>query len=389
MSKYHSLINKFINSTISPDEREVLERWVLESEGNRTFFKDRLKDSSRKLSVDFDADLAYQRFTETLKSKNKSPQRSQTIFKYAAVLLVLLAIGFIAKQQLASSRTQKLIKVVETEKEKPFGNDIIIKLPDGTTKVLNSEESEIVTDAEGNVIASKDKNSLAFGKSKTNVKNTPEFNEVYIPYGQTFKLKLSDGTLVWLNVGSRLRFPQSFVNSDNNRIVYLEGEAFFDVAKNKDRPFIVNAHEVDVKVLGTQFNISSYETDNYIATTLVEGSVSVYETRTPENNMQLTPSFQVKYDKFGNNFSKAKVDTDLYTAWMQDRLVIDNLKFSEILVRLERRFFVKFVNNAESLNDEIYKGEFEDEDIESILKTISLSTHFNYEINQNVITITE
>ncbi|WP_373516543.1 FecR domain-containing protein, partial [Pricia sp.] len=79
----------------------------------------------------------------------------------------------------------------------------------------------------------------------------------------------------------------------------------------------------------------------------------------------------------------------IYTAWMQDRLVIDNLKFSEILVRLERRYSVKFVNRAVSLNDEIYKGEFVNEDIESVLKTISLSTPFSYEINQNVITITK
>ena len=203
------------------------------------------------------------------------------------------------------------------------------------------------------------------------------------------RLKLSDGTLVWLNAGSKLRFPQSFVDADKNRMVYLEGEAFFDVAKNRERPFIVNTQEVDVKVLGTKFNISSYDTDDYIATTLVEGSVGVYETRTPENGIYLTPSFQANYDKFGNNFSKTEVDTDIYTAWMQDRLVIDNLKFSEILVRLERRYSVKFVNKAESLNDEIYKGEFVNEDIESVLKTISLSTPFKYEINQNVITITK
>lgn len=389
MSKYHLLIDKFINSTISPDEREVLERWVRQSESNQTFFKNRLKDSGRRLSVDFDADLAYQRFTESLKSKKKSPRLYHRIFKYAAVLAVMLAIGFIAKQQLASDDSKTSIKVVETEEKTPIGDDIVIKLADGSTKILNSEGHEVVTDAKGNVVANKGENSLTFEESNTIDKNTPAYNEVYIPYGQTFKLKLSDGTLVWLNAGSKLRFPQSFAITDTDRIVYLEGEAFFDVAKNKDRPFIVNAQEVDVRVLGTRFNISSYDTDNYIATTLVEGSVNVYETRTPDNVVQLTPSFQVKYDKFGNNFSKTKVDTNLYTAWMHNRLVIDNLKFSEILVRLERRFFVKFVNNAESLNDEIYKGEFEDENIEAILKTISLSTPFNYEINQNVITITE
>lgn len=387
MSQHHLLIDRFIDGSISTEEREILERWVLENEANMSFFKSRLKESGRKTSVNFDADLAYRRFSETLKSKKKTP-RPCTILKYAAVLVILFAVGFLAKLQLLPNSSGTSITVVENDKKAPDGNDIVIKLADGTTKVLNPEGNDKVTDADGNIVATKGKNSLTFDGAKERVGNTPVYNEVFIPYGQIFKLKLSDGTLVWLNAGSRLRFPQTFVNADKTRMVYLEGEAFFDVAKNRDRPFIVNTHEVDVKVLGTKFNISSYETDDYIATTLVEGSVGVYETGTPENGTRLIPGFQANYDKFGNSFSKTKVDTYIYTAWMEDRLVIDNLKFSEILVRLERRYAVKFVNRAESLNDEIYKGEFEDEDIESVLETISLSTPFNYEINQNMIIIT-
>lgn len=389
MSQYHLLIDKFIDGSISSEEREILERWVLENEANMSFFKSCLKESKRRIPADFDADLAYRRFSETLKSKKKAPKPFRTKLKYAAVIVLLLSIGVLAKRQLFPDSSETSITVVESDKKAPVGNDIVIKLADGTTKVLNSEGNETVTDANGNIVATKGGNSLAFDDAKELAGNSPIYNEVFIPHGQIFKLKLSDGTLVWLNAGSKLRFPQSFVDSDENRMVYLEGEAFFDVAKNRDRPFVVNTQEVDVKVLGTKFNISSYETDDYIATTLTEGSVGVYETRTPENGIRLIPSFQASYDKFGNNFSKAKVDTDIYTAWMQDRLVIDNLKFPEILVRLERRYAVKFVNNAESLDDEIYKGEFVDEDIESVLKTISLSTPFSYEIDQNVITITK
>ncbi|SDF18101.1 FecR family protein [Pricia antarctica] len=389
MSQYHLLIDKFIDGSISSEEREVLERWVLENEANMSFFKSRLKESNRRIPADFDADLAYRRFSETLKSKKKAPEPFRTILKYAAVLVILFSIGVLAKRQLFPKSSGSSVTVVENDKDAPVGNDIVIKLADGTTKVLNSEGNETVMDADGTIVATKGGNSLTFDGAKELAGNTPIYNEVYIPYGQIFRLKLSDGTLVWLNAGSKLRFPQGFVDADKNRMVYLEGEAFFDVAKNSDRPFIVNTQEVDVKVLGTKFNISSYETDDHIATTLVEGSVGVYETRIPENGIRLIPSFQANYDKFGNSFTKAKVDTDIYTAWLQDRLVIDNLNFPEILVRLERKYSVKFVNKAESLNDEIYKGEFMDEDIESVLKTIALSTPFSYEINQNVITITK
>lgn len=387
MHKYHLLINKFIDNTISAEERKVLERWVLESETNMTFFKKSVKESRRKTSADFDADLAYRRFSEILKSKKSTRKPFRKTLKYAAIFAVLLTIGFLMKQQLLNKTKKTTISVVEKEGKPSLENEIVIKLADGTTKILNSTSNEVVTDAKGNIVANQAKNSIAFDAARESVSSSPIYNEIYIPYGEIFKLKLSDGTIVFLNAGSKLRFPQSFDYTDNKRTVYLEGEAFFDVAKNKNKPFIVNTQEVDVKVLGTKFNITSYENDDYIATTLIEGSVSVYENRTPDNRMQLTPSFQANYDKFGNNFRKAKVDVDGYTAWMQNRLVIDNLKFSEILVRLERRYAVKFVNKTQDLNDELYQGEFVDEDIASVLKTISMSSPFTYEINQNIVTI--
>ncbi len=389
MSKFHLLVDKFIDSSISQEEREVLERWIQENENNMAFFKSRLKESNRMILADFDTDSAYLRFLETLKSRKKTSRSFHPMLKYAAILILLLTVGFFAKRQLFDHSPQTSIKVVENHEEMDLGNDIVVKLADGTTKVLSPDGKEEVTDAQGGIVARKEEHTITFDKAKEETGNSTRYHEIFIPFGRTFQMKLSDGTRVWLNAGSKLRFPQSFVNSDKNRIVYLEGEAFFNVVKNKDKPFIVNTREIDVEVLGTQFNISSYDTDDYIATTLVEGAVKVYETRTPENGILLSPNFQTNYNKFANHFNKAEVDTDVYTAWMQGRLVIDNLKFSEILVRLERRYFVKFVNRAEHLNDEIYKGEFVDEDIESVLKTIALSTSFNYEINQNIITITQ
>lgn len=388
MHKYHLLIDKFMNGTISPIERKALEKWVWDTETNMSIFKIYVKENYRKISGDFDSDLAYERFFETVKSKKSSSNRFSTLLKYAAVFTVLLTVGFIAKKILISNVSQTTIKVVENEKKTYLGNEIVIKLADGTTKILSSAENEVVSDTNGNIVAIVGRNSIAFDSIQQPVKTASIYNEIFIPNGEIFKLKLSDGTLVWLNAGSKLRFPQSFDNTDNNRTVYLEGEAFFEVKKNKNKPFIVNTQEVDVKVLGTKFNITSYENDDYIATTLVEGSVSVYENRTPDNGVILTPSFQANYNKFGNNFIKEKVDIDNYTAWMHNRLVINNLKFSEILVKLERRYSVKIINNAENLKDEFFEGEFVDEDIKSVLKTISISTPFSYEINQNIITIT-
>ncbi len=385
MFKNRLLINKFLNKSISEKERKVLENWILESEVNMTFFKNRIKESNQKGSVDFDSGLAYQRFNTAIRPKARV---LYTIFRHAAVLAALLSIGFLAKRTFVDNSAQTTLKADNGENNKPNEGNIVITLSDGSIKVITSESGETVMDGEGNIVANKEGNLLAYRSIGSS--NRPiVFNEVFIPYGQTFKLKLSDGTLVWLNAGSKLRFPQSFNSAQENRTVYLEGEAFFHVTKNEDKPFIVNTGEVDIKVLGTKFNISSYKSDNSIATTLVEGSVSVYETRTHKNELRLTPSFQATYDKFENSFSKVMVDTDIYTAWMQNKLIIDNLEFSEILKRLERMHHVTIINKADNLNNETYKGEFVDEDIESTLKTISLSTPFKYTIDQNVITITE
>ncbi len=389
MSKYDKLIEKFIDGKLSDQERETLKKWVLEKEQNRTFFKNAIRDSRKELAQDFNAASAFQKFSKTVYTKKTAPNTFYAVLKYAAVITILVTTGFFVKQEFSGDKNNTVITSIGKQIDLSEGSEIIIKLADGTTKILSSTGTETISDATGKVIARHGGNEMVFDNRKELTETEAIFNEVYIPYGQTFKLTLSDGTLVWLNAGSRLRFPQKFIASDKERVVYLEGEGFFEVTKNMDAPFIVNTQEVDVKVLGTKFNISSYGSDHTIATTLVEGSVSVYETRLPENAMLLTPNYQANYNKFENNFSQRKVNTEVFTAWMENRFVIDNLTFSEILTKLERRHQVKFVNNAKKLGDEVYKGEFENEGIESVLETISLSTPFQYEIQQNIITISD
>lgn len=388
MSKHDLLIDKFIGGTLSSDEREVLKEWLLADESNMSHFKNRLKETSREISVDFDAEQAYEKFISRIKPSTNRPKAYFTLLKYAAIITVLISIGFLAKQRYGEVQINSLNKTVDKQNQSSIENEVVIKFSDGSTRKLTENDQDVTAD-DGVVVASKKGNTLSFEVDEEMKEGETQFHEVFIPNGQTFKLKLSDGTLVWLNAGSKLRFPSHFSKREEERMVYLEGEAFFEVSENKNHPFIVNTQEVDIKVLGTKFNVSSYDTDENIATTLVEGAVSVYETRSPENEILLSPNFQANYHKFGNSFDKTKVNTDNYTAWMQGRLIIDNLKFSEILQRLERRYAVKFVNNAVGLENEIYKGEFTDEKIESVLKTISLSTPFRFEINQNIITISE
>ncbi|MEX0314028.1 MAG: FecR family protein [Allomuricauda sp.] len=265
----------------------------------------------------------------------------------------------------------------------------MISLADGTQQIITADGATELVDKDGNTIAKKQAQGLDFSLADNEQSQNLIFNEVYVPYGQTFNLTLSDGTKVWLNAGTRLKFPQNLNATAQNRIVYLDGEAYFDVTRDENRPFIVNAENLDIQVLGTQFNVSAYKSDGNIATTLVEGAVNVYENSNPDAKILLTPSYQAAFSKEQGTLTKRKVDTRIYTSWMENKLIIDNLSFQEILDKLERTHNVSITNNATHLNDEVFKGEFEREDIQTILGTIASSTPFTYKIENNVITISK
>ncbi|MFD2828231.1 FecR family protein [Leeuwenhoekiella polynyae] len=379
------LINKLLKGTISSKEKLELKKWVLEDPDHLEVFKKKIQKYNPDSSIDFNAEKAYQKFISATKAKKQTPKLTYRLLKYAAVFALLFTIGYQVKEYTSEKLVNENVTLHENTLDPK--DEIIITLADGTQKVISTKNDNQIKDKEGNIVAKNDHNSLSFLANESSSSEKLVYNEIYIPFGEKFKIILSDGTTVHLNSGSKLRFPQRFVSSLAERKVFLEGEGFFEVTKNAKKPFIVNAKDIDVKVLGTKFNVSSYDTNESVTATLVEGAVSVYRNSTPEEELRLTPSYQASYNKKDGKLDKAVVDTDIYTAWMQGKLIINNLKFSEILIKLERMYDVKFINKAKNLDNEIFKGEFNNEDLETILKTIELSTPFNYEKNNNVITI--
>lgn len=388
MKNNDELIQKFLDGTISLKERELLKVWVNKSEKNSLLFKEEIKSKEGFRDVGFDSDVAFEKFTKQIQKKTDTQKSKFGLLKYAAVITIIIASAIFLKLRTAENETNLSNTIVESSKIKPANiEEITITLADGTTRTIGTKEEVSVLDANGTLIANQSNGSLNYqGKASSN-EGKIVFNEIFIPNGQQFKLKLSDGTIVWLNSGSRLRFPQNFLNSEDTRTVYLEGEGFFDVTSNKDKPFIVNSQNINIKVLGTRFNVSSYANDNAIATTLVEGAVNIYQAGDTEHVLKLQPSYQATFNKADKSLKKEKVDTYLHTGWMLKKLYINNLKFSEILKRLERSHNVTFINKYPELDKEVFNGEFENEPLEAILKTITLSTPFAYTVEQNTITI--
>jgi transmembrane sensor len=208
-----------------------------------------------------------------------------------------------------------------------------------------------------------------------------------IPYGKTFEVQLSDGTIVHLNSGTSLRYPVQFLKNQNRK-VYLMGEAYFEVAKDKAHPFTVNTQELDVEVLGTKFNVNTYSDDLTTDVVLVEGKVSLYkDKKTTNNQVYLTPGLKGTNIKGKSVITTETVNTDYYTAWVKGSLVFKNAPFSEIIKKLERHYNVTFINKNKMLGKEIFNGRFDNEPIEAVLKHFSDSYAIDYSIQEDKITI--
>ena len=381
MTEHDILIQKFVNNQLSTLEKVELQEWVLSNSKNLATFKQKIKEWDAEYQKSFNSKEAYKTFISSTRKRKTKTFTLKKYYKYVAILIISLSLSyyyFFYQVEPSSDIVQKNTLTKE---------EITITFADGSTKVINNDVIDDIKDNKGNVIASKNSNGFHFKTDEGKV--TLTYNEVTVPNKKTLRLQLSDGTKVWLNSGTVFKFPQNFLANSKNRTVYLKGEAYFEVVTNKKKPFIIDSKGVQVEVLGTKFNVSSYENEQYITTTLVEGSLNVFETNIPEKGILLTPNLQARYHKTKRQFSKAHVDPRVYTSWINDVLIINSLTFNEILKKLERKYDVVIINKAVKLNSEVYRGEFKNETIETILQTITLSTPFTYTIDRNKITITE
>ena len=246
--------------------------------------------------------------------------------------------------------------------------------------------------------------------------NTNENNEIVAKPGAKSKMILPDGTTVWLNSGSRLTYSGNF--NDSIRSVELDGEAFFDVMKDAKHPFIVHTSGIDIRVLGTAFNVKSYATDATIEATLIRGLIEVVKKNQPESpKVILRPHEKLIFNKDQQAITtsgyyttgadiknsrvavlpkeisiipvpKNKPDTALAeTAWIYNKLVVDGETFGEFSKKMERWYNVHIVFQDTKAAEYRFHSVFENESIEEALKALQLIVSFNYKINNNEIKI--
>ena len=253
------------------------------------------------------------------------------------------------------------------------GKEVVLEQGQNLNILLN-ERVRVATSSQGIVYEE-------YGKGMV----TEEYNKLTTPIGGEYSLVLSDGTKVFLNADSELKYPVEF--SDGKRIVDLKGEAYFEVHKDSLRPFIVRMNGAEVTVLGTSFNVNTYGDDGQIYTTLVNGSVRVSSVKNGQAEV-LKPGMQSVMDVQSGQLTVREVDVEPYVAWREGRFVFRAMTLDLIMRQLQRWYdFEVFYQNPE-LKDYEFRGVIKrDMDLDKVLSVIKVTTNVDFEVKGKVITI--
>lgn len=202
--------------------------------------------------------------------------------------------------------------------------------------------------------------------------------EVVAPAGSRMNIELGDGTKVWLNHGSKLKYPYRF--SGKSRKVFLTGEAYFSIAHNKDIPFIVGTTRLDVKATGTEFNVSAYPDDHAVETTLVEGKVILYKNSSNQEIKVLSPGECLKFDAEKNVYALESGSIEKYVAWKDGLLVFKNDPMEDIAKKLARWYNVDVEITNEKAKEYTCTATFTDETLSQALELMTLPTPVHFKL---------
>lgn len=271
---------------------------------------------------------------ESIKKKKKRNHFLIVFTRYAAIAVLFFSIGGLLGY-LKKDKQSNEWYAEETQIPSQLEGPVLI-LPEGESIALNKTESSLDYSNPENVLVNNETKLLSQDKAEKSLTN-----QVIIPYGNRSKITLSDSTVVWLNAGSRLIFPSIFAG--DKREVMLYGEAFFDVTKNEQIPFIVKTSSLEINVLGTEFNVSAYPEDNTIQTVLKEGSVSIRRNNSGmfESAIVLKPNQMASFNKNTQKAQVYEVDAAYYSIWVDGLLSFDNQDLNRVIKKIERYYNIQ------------------------------------------------
>lgn len=378
------LLSKKMIGKLTPEEEQELQEWEQNSPTAQEVTNQVLNPVNKRHRDKFvnslDLKKSWQKLEKCLpQKKNKTRNLIWWISTAAAILVIAF---FLVYPQLQQVGYQPLpIAEIQTGSAKA-----VLITSEGKQFNLSTQDSSRSLDLGQGLFAVNSGNTIEYQETP-DAKSTSSkrLNIIQVPKGGEYELILPDGTHVWINSDTKLTFPVSF--DSIKREVFLSGEAYFDVTKDPQRPFMVKTENIEIKVLGTQFNVQAYPDDNKIETTLCEGSVNV---TAGELGVTLTPSQQAVYSKTTQTLTTRKVDVRLYTAWKEGLFVFENKPLEEIMNTLSRWYNINVFYSNQAVKSYHFTGDLERYgDFRKTLNMIEKSTAIRFVVNRNNIMVEE
>lgn len=351
------LILKFLRGELSPDEDARLKAWLAEDERNRAFLESLTDEASLEECLHFlsavDVPAALEKTLARIKDGPSSAPapggRLRWLTRWqgvAAVLLVVLAaLAFL--WQYTGKRGPAAVAPVQQADVLPGGWKATLRLADGSVIALKDTGSSIVMAGNGIRITQRNGEVIYENTGAGSAAGQNGWNTVSTPLGGKYKVQLPDGSKVWLNAGTELRFPTVFEGA--RRELELAGEAYFDVARNERQPFRVKVNGLTVEVLGTHFNLKAYGDEPLVQATLIEGSVKV---STQAMEQLLLPGKQASLDKARGHLEVKEANIKDVLAWKNDLFRFSKEPLEEVMRKIGRWYNVEVVYSGAATDTE-------------------------------------
>lgn len=380
---FTDLIAKYYSNSLTEDESAKLKFWIDEHPENKNAFINYISLLQDYQKIEFlerfDRKTRFNILTQNIQRNRKI--RIIRNISIAASFLILVSVG-IAIRFNTRSKDLRIEQTSIDQLGETGGKKAILTFANGKSVNLDAQENEFFKEEDGTLIEKDNNNNLSY-KSDSKSNNSNLFNTVEVPRGGEYSLVLSDGSKVWLNAESSIRFPVTFNSVE--RAVYLTGEAFFDVKSDPERPFIVHSFDTKVKVLGTRFNINGYPEKDYISATLVDGELEVYN---KTQNKIIYPGTQALLFKADSNIQVNKVNTNLYTSWVNGILEFENRDLEYIMIQLSRWYQVDFKFKDDNIKNTRFSGAIKrNNSFEYALDLIERISDVNFTVKNSTIVI--
>ncbi|MDO3695156.1 FecR domain-containing protein [Wenyingzhuangia sp. chi5] len=366
------LLYKYLQNNATEKEVAEVFKWIELSVENKQQFLLLKKSTLLTAKASANSQNAFKVVQEQI--QNTTERKTSNFYKYAAVIVVSVVIS--------------MTWYFKTPKDIEQQGYVELEIEGGETKELTETHKGWLINKVGVLLAKQNQQELSYQNQNKRLKNHIPVHTLKVPHGKTFKVVLSDGTTVFLNAGSSLRYPEYF-DVEGAREVYLKGEAFFNVTKDEAHPFIVKTQDALVQVLGTQFNLSAYDDDETVHCELLEGKVLF--SNLSKTSVALTSGEQALVNKGSSDVQKSTVAVSEYTSWMRGELIFSETPFPQIVKKIERSFNVKINNHYAVLGNQVFSGiiKVKNGDVKELFELFKIDTPFQYNITGTIIEITE